>query len=126
MDGDIQAHEVNEGLVIAKAKQGGKIVGVIFSGVDSGELSLAKDVAVNSSCNIWELSDPRISLLAGDGNGKQIKFPTGPWSLQKRVPSSPSSRCLGSKLLRRQSRGSTTIKVIREGRNNRQGENLRQ
>lgn len=62
MNGDIQAHEVNKGLVIAKAKQGGEIVGVIFGGVDCREFSLTKDVAVNSSRNIGELGDPRRSF----------------------------------------------------------------
>jgi len=62
VDGDIHAHEVNEGLVITKAKQRGKIVGVILSGVDGRELSLAEDVTVNPSCDIWELGDPRRGL----------------------------------------------------------------
>ena len=61
MDSDVQAHEINEGLVITKAKQRGKIVGVIFSRVDCGKLSLTKDVAVNSSRNVGELGDPRRS-----------------------------------------------------------------
>ena len=64
MNGDIQAHEVNKGLVIAKSKQRGEIVGIIFSRVDCGEFSLTKDVAVNSTRNIGELGDPGRSLSA--------------------------------------------------------------
>jgi len=78
VDGDIQAHEVNEGLVIAKAKQRGKIVGVIFGRVDGRELSLTKDVAVDSSRNIGEFGDPRSSLLVGGGDGERRKCLTGP------------------------------------------------
>jgi hypothetical protein len=64
VNGDIQAHEFNESLVITKAKERGKIVGVIFGGVDGRELSLTKDVAVNSSRNVGEFGDPRRSLSA--------------------------------------------------------------
>lgn len=64
MDSDIQAHEVNEGLVVAKAKQGRKIMGVIFGRVNGRELSLTEDIAVNSPCDVGELGDPSGSLSA--------------------------------------------------------------
>lgn len=66
MDSDIQAHEFNKGLVIAKAKQSGKIVGVVFGWVNGRELPLTKDVAVNPSRNIGEFGNPRI--LSAGGN----------------------------------------------------------
>ena len=59
MDGDIQTHEFNKGLVVAKAEQRGKIVGVVFGRVDGRELAFTKDVGVNPSSNIWELGNPR-------------------------------------------------------------------
>ena len=62
MDGDIQAHEVNEGLIITEAKQRCKIVGVIFGRVDGRELSLTEDVTVDSSCDIGELGDPKVAI----------------------------------------------------------------
>jgi len=114
MDGDIQAHEFNEGFVIAKAKQCGQIVGVIFGRVDGGELSLTKDIAINSPRNTRELGDPRRSVSAGRGGEEQIKRLTDPWSLQKQAPSSPFWKCPESMLWQTQNRGSTAIKVIRE------------
>jgi hypothetical protein len=64
MDGDIQAHEINEGIVVTKAKQRSKVVGVVFRRVDGRELPLAKDVTIDSSRNIGELSDAGVYLSA--------------------------------------------------------------
>jgi len=70
VDGDIQAHEFNEGLIIAKAKQRGEIVGVIFGGVNCRELSLSKNVAVDSPCDIGEFGDPKRSLSISRSEGE--------------------------------------------------------
>jgi len=70
MDGDIQAHEFNEGLVVAKAKQCGQIVGVILGRVDGRELPLTKDVAINPPRDTRELGNPRRSVSASRSDNK--------------------------------------------------------
>lgn len=68
MDGDVQAHEFDKGLVIAKAKQGGKIVGVVFGWVNGRELAFTKNVAINPSRNIGEFGNPRILSASKEDN----------------------------------------------------------
>jgi len=58
VDSDIQAHRLNEGLVIAKAKQRGKIMGVVFGRIDGRKLALTKDVTVNPSCILGSFAIP--------------------------------------------------------------------
>ena len=71
MDGNIQTHEFDKGLVIAEAKQRGKIVRIVFGRVNGREFALAKDVAVDPSRNIGELGDPIVSSSESKGGGDQ-------------------------------------------------------
>jgi hypothetical protein len=61
VNSDIQAHKFNEGLVITKAKERGKIVGIIFGWINGREFSFTKDIAVDSSRDVGEFRDPRRS-----------------------------------------------------------------
>lgn len=71
MDGNIQTHELDEGLVIAEAKQCGKIVGVVFGRVDGREFALTKNIAVDPSRNIGKLGNPTISSSESEGGVDQ-------------------------------------------------------
>lgn len=60
MNSDVEAEELNEGRVLAKAKESGQVGRVVFVEVNGRELSLTKDVSVNSAGDVGELCNPGI------------------------------------------------------------------
>ena len=68
MDGDVEAHELDKGGVLAKAEEGGEVVGVVLLEVDRRELTLAVDVAVDAAGDVGQLCD------AGGGTGSVGPF----------------------------------------------------
>ena len=60
MNGNVKAKELDESRVVAKAKKSGQIMRVVFAGIDAGQLSFCKDIAVDATGNVWELGDPII------------------------------------------------------------------
>ena len=62
VDGEVEAEELDESLVVPKAEKGCKVVGVVFRGVDGGKFTLAEDVAVNATGDVGEFSNPRNRL----------------------------------------------------------------
>lgn len=59
MNGDIETKEFDESFVAAETKESSQIVGVIFRGVDGGEFSLTKDIAVNATGNVGQFSNAK-------------------------------------------------------------------
>lgn len=55
VDGEVESHQLNEGLVVAEAELVGKVEGVILVLLDWGNLSILVDVLVDSSSDGWEL-----------------------------------------------------------------------
>lgn len=62
MDGDVEAHELNESGVLAEAEQGCQVPRVVLVRVDSGELALAIDIAEDAASNVGQLCNPAIQL----------------------------------------------------------------
>lgn len=60
MYGDVEAHELDECLIIPEAKECGQVGGVVLRGVDGGKFTLAINVAVNATGNVRQLGNPRV------------------------------------------------------------------
>lgn len=60
MDGEVETHQVNEGIVLAEAEKVGQVVGVILGGVNGRELALAVKVVVDSASDARKLGNTRI------------------------------------------------------------------
>ena len=58
VDGDVETEKFNECLVIAKAKKGSQVGGVILVEVDRRNLALAENVAVDTTSNVRQFGDP--------------------------------------------------------------------
>ena len=65
VDGDVETHELNEGLVVTEAEEGGQVGGVVLVEVNGGDLALAKDIAVDATGNVRELGDPINDVSCG-------------------------------------------------------------
>lgn len=61
MDGDVETHELDEGLVVTEAEESRQVPGVVLVGVDGGELALAVDVAEDTTGDVGELGDPELN-----------------------------------------------------------------
>ena len=57
MNGNVKTEKLHKGLVFAKAKKVGKIVRIIFVRVDSGELAVTENIAIDSSGDVGKLGD---------------------------------------------------------------------
>lgn len=62
VDSDVQTKQFDKALVVTKSEESGKIVRVILVGIDGRKLALAKGVVVNSTGNVGELGNPKITL----------------------------------------------------------------
>ena len=58
VDGDVEAHELDEVGLVGEAEQVGEVVGVVLVGLDRGELAAAVDVTVDAASNGRELGNP--------------------------------------------------------------------
>lgn len=63
MDGEIQSHQFNEILVLAKSELVGEVEGVILVLLDSSDLAALEDVLVDSSGDSWELGNQIHGIL---------------------------------------------------------------
>lgn len=57
MNGNVKTEKLHKGLVFTKAKKVGKIVRIIFVRVDSGELAVTKNIAIDSSGDVGKFGD---------------------------------------------------------------------
>lgn len=64
MDGEVEAHKVNESCILAEAKEVGQVVGVVLGSIDSRELALAVEVVVDSTSDVRKFSDPKTMRLS--------------------------------------------------------------
>ena len=55
VDGEVESHQLNEGLVLAEAELVGEVEGVVLVLLDWGNLSVLVDVLVDSGGDGWEL-----------------------------------------------------------------------
>lgn len=62
VDSDVQTKQFDKALVVTKSEESCKIVRVILVGIDGRKLALAKGVVVNSTGNVGELGNPKITL----------------------------------------------------------------
>jgi hypothetical protein len=69
VDGNVQPHEFNEGRVVTKTKQRGKVVRIVLLHVNRWELTATVDIAVNAAGNVWQFGDPGIHVLCKNVNG---------------------------------------------------------
>lgn len=60
MDGDVETKKLHEGLICTEAEKRGKVMGIIFMRVDSRELAITKNIAINSSRNVRKLGNAEI------------------------------------------------------------------
>lgn len=52
MNSNIESKQLNKSLVVSETKERRKIPGVILISVDSGEFSLAIDIAIDTTSNV--------------------------------------------------------------------------
>lgn len=57
VDGEVETHEVNEGLILAETEEVRQVVGVILGGIDSREFTLAVKVVVNPASDAGKLGN---------------------------------------------------------------------
>ncbi len=65
VDGEVESHELNEGLVVTETELVGEIEGVILVLLDSGDLTILVDVLVNAGGDGWKLCDEVHGILEG-------------------------------------------------------------
>lgn len=65
VDSKVKSQELNELTVLAKSKLGSKVLGVIGGGIDSSELTIFENVAVNSRSDTGELGEEVNGILVG-------------------------------------------------------------
>lgn len=65
VDGEVKSQKLNKLLVLTKAKQGSKVLGVISGGVGVTELTIFEDVAVNAGSDSRELGKEVNRVLVG-------------------------------------------------------------
>ena len=58
VDGDVETEKLNECWLIGEAKERCKVIGVVPVRVDYRQLARTKYVAVDTSSDVWQLSDP--------------------------------------------------------------------
>jgi len=66
VDGEIKTEKLDKGRIFAKTKKVGKVPGVVFGRVDSGEFAKTVDIAVDAGSNIGELCN-KIHGILEDG-----------------------------------------------------------
>ena len=65
VDGNVQSHQLDELLVVAKAEQGSEVGRVVLVGVNGRELAVAVDVSEDSSGNVGELGNEVHRVVKG-------------------------------------------------------------
>lgn len=58
MDSQVKTHKLDKALVVTKAEEGRQVVRVVFLKINSRELAIAENVAVDATSNVWELGNP--------------------------------------------------------------------
>lgn len=103
VDGDVETEKLDEFWLIGEAKERCKVIGVVPVRVDYWQLARTKDVAVDTSSDVWQLGDPgRRSARYSIGSRSAL---TSPLHLQRWVPSSPSWKYRPGTPWRRPNRG---------------------
>jgi hypothetical protein len=59
VDGDVKTKELNECLIVTKAKEGREVGRVVLAVVNGREFSVTEHVAVYTTCDVGELSDAK-------------------------------------------------------------------
>jgi hypothetical protein len=79
VDSQVKTHEFNETLVVAKAEQSRQVVRVVLLKVDSRQLAIAKDVAVDAASNVRQLGNPEPKLITDKSHtGGPLTDPSSP------------------------------------------------
>jgi hypothetical protein len=85
VDSDVETKELNEGLVIPKAKEGCKVSRVIFTRVDGRQLAITKHIAEYTTGDVRQFGNPMEVNISGQLSKPQS--PTDPWSPRMWTPS---------------------------------------
>lgn len=59
MDDDVQAEQLDEGLVVAEAKDMCEVPGVVLRGINGCRFAFAVDILVDTAGDVRELCNPR-------------------------------------------------------------------
>jgi hypothetical protein len=54
VNGDVEAEQLDEGGIVSEPEKHGQVMAVISCGIDCGYLSLARYVAIDAACNVWQ------------------------------------------------------------------------
>lgn len=62
VDSDVEAEELNKGMIITETKESREIVRVILGGVDGRELALTEDVTIDTASDVGKLGNASITV----------------------------------------------------------------